>query len=138
MKKSTVAPAYQEYTFNLNGSRKFQLLSHIERSMFFALKFELWQNDTIPYDFSVMARIIPIFTPKEFETYLPKLEWYFEISNNEITCPELMNQKKNTIERKKGNSKGGTNGGITKRLNKQIENEEKMKAQENEYAQARG
>lgn len=97
--KTTAPPAYQEYTYNLNGNRNFQLMSHMARSLYFAIKFELWQNDNLPNDYFQISRILKNFTEIEVKEYLHEVMWDFEIVGTEIISLSLNAQKQKANER---------------------------------------
>lgn len=97
--KTTTPPAYQEYTYNLNGNRNFQLMSHMARSLYFSVKFELWQNDNLPNNHESISRILKIFTADEVKKYLPEIMWDFEVIGHEIISLSLNAQKQKANER---------------------------------------
>jgi len=117
MNHVTTAPAFQIYASNLIVDRNFKKMSHMARSLWLAMTFELWFNDDIPKDPYEIAKIIHGFTEIEVAEYLPEVMWHFEIKGDCIVCATLQAQKKNKKLISEKKAIAGRKGGLAKKEN---------------------
>jgi len=108
-------PYYPFYAANVLASKPFRLMSAQERGLWITIQMECWVNGSVPSDPKELANYLGI--PFEVvERSLTKIQYSFiEKIGNELTSPELDEQRNIFMERREKQRLGGIKGAKEKK-----------------------
>jgi hypothetical protein len=105
------APAYQEYASDILANRSYRAMSMAERGLWDTIRKECWVNGSVPSSVPVLAKYLGIDANHLRELLSPTLISWFNLTNEDITSPEIDAYRLKIELQRQGMSEGGRNGG---------------------------
>lgn len=105
------APAYQEYASDILANRSYRAMSMAERGLWDTIRKECWVNGSVPSSLPILAKYLGIDANYLKELLTPNLLKWFNLTNEDITSPEIDAYRLMIELQRQGMSVGGRNGG---------------------------
>ena len=105
------APAYQEYASDILANRSYRAMSMAERGLWDTIRKECWVNGSVPSSIPVLAKYLGIDANHLRELLSPTLISWFNLTNEDLTSPEIDAYRLKIELQRQGMSEGGRNGG---------------------------
>jgi hypothetical protein len=117
------APAYQEYASDILANRSYRAMSMAERGLWDTIRKECWVNGSVPSSVPVLAKYLGIDATHLQQLLSPTLISWFNITNEDITSPEIDTYRLKIELQRQGMSEGGRNGGRKSQENRRKKDE---------------
>ena len=117
------APAYQEYASDILANRSYRAMSMAERGLWDTIRKECWVNGSVPSSVPVLAKYLGIDANHLQQLLSPTLISWFNITNEDITSPEIDTYRLKIELQRQGMSEGGRNGGRNSQENRRKKDE---------------
>jgi len=117
------APAYQEYASDILANRSYRAMSMAERGLWDTIRKECWVNGSVPSSVPVLAKYLGIDANHLQQLLSPTLISWFNITNEDITSPEIDTYRLRIERQRQGMSEGGRNGGRKSQENRRKKDE---------------
>jgi hypothetical protein len=111
MAQNRKPPAFQEYAASFIASKNFRLMSLEERGLLMTMRFECWENLSVPSNRATLAKYLGLD-----EASIPltdRVLSFFITYEQNLICPELEDYRMHIKERREKQSKGGKKGAKT-------------------------
>ena len=105
------APAYQEYASDILANRSYRAMSMAERGLWDTIRKVCWVNGSVPSSVPVLAKYLGIDANHLQQLLSPTLISWFNLTNEDITSPEIDAYRLKIELQRQGMSEGGRNGG---------------------------
>lgn len=108
------SPAYQRYPADILANRHMSAMTNEEWGAYDRLCLHIWREGSLPFDEEELAKILKI-TTKKFRRLWLAMEKIFHLEDDEITSPELDEQRRRQAEWRRKSAEGGRKSAASRR-----------------------
>lgn len=104
------APSFQEYAASMMANREFKLMSLPERGLLMTMRYECWENNSVPINVADLAKCLGFEVSEIKMALTSRVKHFFKEFGDSYICPELEDYREHLKDRKLKQSAGGKKG----------------------------